>query len=75
MFQTFFTRRVLKGKWGHSKGTWALGPSRHLGTPTLGHLKGTWTIEALKALYLADPNEARTLRRDKKLSFMKKYFN
>lgn len=40
---------------GHSKGTWALGYSRHLGTLALSHLR-TWTlnghlgIQAFKAL-------------------------
>ena len=48
-------RRTLKVT-GHSKGTWALGQSRHLG---LGH-SGFWALDghlctqALEALYLAD---------------------
>ena len=50
---------VLEAHSRHSKGTQALGHSRHLGTQALGHSKGTWTLrhsgtwtlEAPKALY------------------------
>ena len=59
MFQTFFTQRTLKGILGthralkkRSKGTLALGHSRHLelghsGTGALGHSKGTWALRHL----------------------------
>ena len=70
MFQTFLTRRTLKGHLStprelqeHCKGTWALEHLRHLGTRrALEHLgtQGTWALAhlketwALEALYLAD---------------------
>ena len=38
--------RTLKAL-GHSKGTWVLGHSRHLGTQALGDSKGTWALEAV----------------------------
>ena len=37
MFQTFFYSKSTQRGIGHSKGTWALGHSRHLGTWGLGY--------------------------------------
>ena len=44
--RTLETLKALKAL-GHSKGTWALGHSKHLGTWALeefGYLKGTWAL-------------------------------
>ena len=62
MLQTFFTQRALKGKLGtlraiqghckalegHSKGTWALAHSRHLGTWALEDFSYSDTQKALR---------------------------
>ena len=54
--------KALKGL-GHSKGTWALGHSRHLGTWALRH-SDTLSLEALEALYLADSKELHDVAKE-----------